>query len=480
VIDAGTITQSVADEPLALGDRQGAARLALVIVWSEAAPERVGEVAILGPPGSVYVFGRGEPPEEEREGAWIAFARHRPGVIAPAARIEAPAISRRQLRVQVQEDALLVTRTGRCPMAVGGRDVDRAVLLPGETLLLKRQMLLLCVPRTDRLPPLRDFPSAACGAFGAPDALGILGESPAAWQLREETAFLAKADGNILVSGPSGAGKELVARAAHALSRRASGPFVARNAATLPPGLVDAELFGHARNYPNPGSPERPGLIGQADGGTLFLDEIGEASHEVQAHLLRVLDAGEYHRLGEATARRADVRLIAATNRAATELKHDLAARLPLRVRVPDLDERREDIPLLSFHLLRHARQANPDIGARFFAGDHPRLDPALVDHLVRRPYTTHVRELDAILWRAMTASPSDVVMLPAEPDPAPPPPKAPRRAPPAEPTVDEIRAAARHHGGNLAQAARALGLANRYALYRLLKRHGIDPDALR
>jgi DNA-binding NtrC family response regulator len=259
---------------------------------------------------------------------------------------------------------------------------------------------------------------------------------------------------------------------------------VARNAATLPPSLVDAELFGHARNYPNPGAPERPGLIGQADGGTLFLDEIGEVSHEVQAHLLRVLDAGEYHRLGEATARRADLRLIAATNRADSELKHDLAARLPLRVKVPDLDERREDIPLLSCHLLRRARQANPEPLDRFFAGDHPRLDPALVDHLVRRPYTTHVRELDAILWRAMTASPSDVVVLPADLDagPAAPPaaPKASRRGPSAEPTVDEIRAAARQNGGNLAQAARALGLANRYALYRLLKRHGIDPDALR
>jgi two-component system nitrogen regulation response regulator GlnG/two-component system response regulator HydG len=159
---------------------------------------------------------------------------------------------------------------------------------------------------------------------------------------------------------------------------------------------------------------------------------------------------------------------------------------------VPDLDERREDIPLLSCHLLRRARQANPEIGARFFAGDHPRLDLALVDHLVRRPYATHVRELDAILWRAMTASTSDVVALPEglppgprpalypdKPGEAAPPPKS-RRAPSPEPTVEEIRAAARHHGGNLAQAARALGLANRYALYRLLKRHGIDPDTLR
>jgi DNA-binding NtrC family response regulator len=148
-------------------------------------------------------------------------------------------------------------------------------------------------------------------------------------------------------------------------------------------------------------------------------------------------------------------------------------------VTVPDLDDRREDVPLLARHLLRRARASNPEIGARFFAGDDPRLDPALVDHLVRRGYSTHVRELDAILWQAMTTSTSTMVMLPPEPVRAATRP-APRRAPAREPTVEEIRAAARQHGGNLAQAARALGLANRYALYRLLKRHGVEPDTLR
>ena len=253
---------------------------------------------------------------------------------------------------------------------------------------------------------------------------------------------------------------------------------MARNAATLPPGLVDAELFGNARNYPNPGAPERPGLIGQADGGTLFLDEIGEASHEVQAHLLRVLDAGEYHRLGEATARRADLRLIAATNRADSELKHDLCARLPLRVKVPDLDERREDIPLLCGHLLRHARQANPEIGARFFSRlTTPRLDPALVDHLVRRPYTTHVRELDAILWRAMTASTSDVVTLPAEPETTPPPsPSARARAaarPPSPPSRKSCAACPAPRRQPRPGGARARARQPLRAVPEVLKRHG-------
>ena len=139
-----------------------------------------------------------------------------------------------------------------------------------------------------------------------------------------------------LLLGESGTGKELAARAVHQLSQRGRQQFVARNAATLPAGLIDAELFGNAKNYPNPGMPERRGLIGEADGGSLFLDEIGELPVELQAHLLRVLDGdGEYQRLGEGVARRSNFRLIAATNRDPSTLKHDLAARFTARIELP-------------------------------------------------------------------------------------------------------------------------------------------------
>src|SRR5262249_49824490 len=152
--------------------------------------------------------------------------------------------------------------------------------------------------------------------------------------------------GHVLLVGPSGCGKELAAQAIHARSTRASRKLVSRNAATLPPGLIDAELFGNVANYPNAGMAERPGLIGEADGSTLFLDEIGELPETLQAHLLRVLDeGGEYQRLGDARRRKSDLRLVAATNRSIDELKPDLAARLPLRVALHGLDERPEDIP---------------------------------------------------------------------------------------------------------------------------------------
>src|SRR5262249_66785 len=162
--------------------------------------------------------------------------------------------------------------------------------------------------------------------------------TPLAWALRDTVAFAARAEGHVLVRGESGSGKELCATAIHRLSTRGERALVARNAATFPAGLVDAELFGNAKNHPNPGTAEREGegLVGEGDGGTLFLDEIGELPAALQAHLLRVLDRnGEYQRLGESRVRRADLRVVAATNRGVAELKHDFAARFTLAVEIP-------------------------------------------------------------------------------------------------------------------------------------------------
>jgi two-component system response regulator HydG len=279
----------------------------------------------------------------------------------------------------------------------------------------------------------------------------------------------------VLLHGESGTGKELAARAVHTLSPRARAPFIARNAATLPAGLIDAELFGNAKNYPNPGMNERGGLIGEADGGTLFLDEIAEIPVEQQAHLLRVLDGdGEYQRLGEAHSRRSDFILVGATNREVSALKHDLGARLTLRLELPPLAARREDIPLLVRHLLLLAAKKSPRIGERFVQESKGgrldvRVDPALIEELLVRAYETHIRELDALLWRAMAGSPGDTVLLTPEL-------RKESRGRETEPTAEQIRAAIKG-AGNVQSAARALGLKSRYALYRLMKRHGIASD---
>jgi two-component system nitrogen regulation response regulator GlnG/two-component system response regulator HydG len=441
---------------------------ALAIAWSQEQPRRAGEVVFFDD-GRRTILGRGGADVDGR----VRFVRQRPGREEPTPGIEGRGISREQLAITSREGRLHIERLGRCALYVNGQLTDRAELAPGDTVLLKSQLLLVCVRRPRRLPPLRDFPSELMGEFGEPDKLGLLGESPAAWELRERLAFAARSGQHLLLVGESGTGKELAAQAAHKLSPRSERAFVAHNAANLPSGIIDAELFGNARNYPNPGMAERPGIVGQADGGTLFLDEIGELPAELQAHLLRVLDQGEYRRLGEASARRADLRVVAATNRDPTALKHDFRARLKLTLELPGLDERLEDVPLLARYLVRRAARGGDAQTQRFLdATGEPRLHSKLVDHLLRHGYATHVRELDQILWTSMSGSREHLLELPDElsrrelsVEPAP--------AARPEPGLEELHAQLAAHQGNVTRAARALGL-SRFALYRLMKKHGL------
>lgn len=404
----------------------GADVTALVIAWSAAEPDRIGEVAIIPDSGNAQTLGRG-PGEDPSEGhARLRFFRLRPASIVEGAPLASPGLSREQLLIAPIPMGARIDRVGKCALEVNGCRVECAEVHSGDVIVLKRELVLLCTRRPAFVPPPRLFPKEKWGHFGDADAVGILGESPHVWRMREAIAFAARADTHVLLLGESGTGKELAARAVHDLSSRSKGPFVARNAATLPSGLIDAELFGNAKNYPNPGMPDRPGLIGQADGGSLFLDEIGELPVELQSHLLRVLDAdGEYQRLGEGTSRRSRFRLIAATNRDIGALKHDFAARFTARVEMPSLEDRREDIPLLVRHLLLRAAQKSPEIAGHFIAlteagYEYPRIHPLLVQHLLQRQYSAHIRELDALLWRAMSESHGDVIEALAEMQPPP------------------------------------------------------------
>ena len=282
---------------------------ALVIAWSAVQPERVGEVAFVPLDGSARLLGRG-PQLEDDQHSRLFFSPQRPAEIHRGAELLGPSISRRQALLAIAEGKILVTKTGSCPMKINGTGVTEGQLGDGDTLTLQDQLVLLCVRRPLTIAPTQSYPKGRAGRFGAPDADGIVGESPAMWKLRDDIAFLSRADGHVLVLGESGVGKEITAHAIHGLCERASNPIVARSAATIPDTLIDAELFGNVGNYPNPGMQDRPGLIGEADGSTLFLDEIGELPPPLQARLLRVLDSeGEYSRLGEARSRKADIRL---------------------------------------------------------------------------------------------------------------------------------------------------------------------------
>ncbi len=233
---------------------------------------------------------------------------------------------------------------------------------------------------------------------------GLVGVSAALTRLR---AFIPKVAGvlvPVLVEGESGVGKELVARAVHHAGPRRQGAFVAVNCAALSDDLVDAELFGHAKGAFTGAALDRRGLIEEAHGGTLFLDEVAELSPRAQAKLLRVLQEGEVRRLGENAPRRVDVRVVSATNRplrdeaAAGRFRHDLRFRLDVvRLAVPPLRERRDDIPVLADHFWRQMMQR---------LRRSARLAPSLVAALAAHDWPGNARELQNVVAAIAAAGP--------------------------------------------------------------------------
>jgi DNA-binding NtrC family response regulator len=223
----------------------------------------------------------------------------------------------------------------------------------------------------------------------------ILGKSAAVRALRALVERVASTRHAVLIEGESGTGKELVARLLHASGDRAEAPFVAENVAALGENLAEAELFGHVRGAFTGADADRQGLFQQADGGTLFLDEIGDTPPSLQAKLLRVLEAREVRPIGATAPLRLDVRVVAATNRdlaadvAAGRFREDLFHRLAVvRVRVPPLRERLEDLPLLLEHFLSR--------GAGELGQAPPRVAPDLLARLAAHPWPGNVRELQA------------------------------------------------------------------------------------
>ena len=468
--------------------------LGLVVIGCPSEPWRIGEIAIVPPGPRSRVFGRGQALAHDACPR-VTLARQRPNLVEIAAPIAIPSLSRRQVLLRSDGHAIHVERVGRAPMYQEELELERARLTPGQTLQLGRQLLFLCVRRPAWLAATSN---ARLNPFGEPDAHGIVGESERIWNVRRWIDFVAEQTGHVLLLGPSGTGKELVARAVHSASARASRPFVSRNAAAIPETLFASEMFGTAKNYPNAGMPERVGLLGQIDGGVLFLDEFGELGPALQAQLLRVLDDGEYQRLGEAGNRHADLRFIAASNRAEAALKHDVAARLTFRIELPGLDVRREDIPLIARRMLLDLAAAQPALAGRFVTrtpyGPEPRVSLELARAWMVHEFTTHVRELERLLWDAIRQSTRDILDAPRELR-APAPvarSEAPSRAAPSSPDgwspplstdgldpdalpASEIQACLDHHNGVLEKSWRALGLKSRYVLARLIEKHGLE-----
>ena len=247
-------------------------------------------------------------------------------------------------------------------------------------------------------------PSEAGEAFRAPGCSPIVGGHPrlrAALRLLERVA---PTESTVLLLGESGTGKELFARALHALSARARGPFAALNVAAIPETLVENELFGHEKGAFTGADRSRPGRFEQAQGGTLLLDEIGELPLAAQGKVLRVLEERTFERVGGGSTRRADVRLVAATNRNLRAMveegafRSDLFFRLDVfPIELPPLRERREDIPALARHLVA-------EIATRH-GGAVPELASEALAVLADEPWPGNVRELANVLERAVILS---------------------------------------------------------------------------
>jgi DNA-binding NtrC family response regulator len=445
----------------------------LVVAYAEEGG-RTGEVLLL-PDGVPAVFGREESAVQDGSEAELRVALHesRSGRAVPAARFADRYISRRQILFERSGGRVRVRNLGKRPMLVRGVPATAAELFPGDAVEIRNRLVFVCTSRPESMPAR----AAASLGVGDADGNGLVGESAVVWALRAQIGFVAEHSGHVLVQGASG--KELIAGALLRLSSRKGRRLVSRNATTFPATLIDAEVFGTAANYPNAGMPERPGLFGEAEGSTLFLDEIAELPQDLQTHLLRVLDeGGDYQRLGDARRRTANVRLVGATNRPLESLRPDLLARFRHVLHVPGLNERRDDIMLIARHLVRRAAMEDPNLAARFFDRDEPRFATSLASALVRHVYTTHVRELDALLWVALATSPGDRLSLTREVSEKIAQQSDERSGGPArEITRDVIIESLARHGGVRERVWRELGLASRFVLTRLMKKHGVDTE---
>ncbi|MFO6420939.1 nitrogen regulation protein NR(I) [Hylemonella sp. W303a] len=237
----------------------------------------------------------------------------------------------------------------------------------------------------------------------------MLGQAPAMQDVFRAIGRLSQSNVTVLITGESGSGKELVARALHKHSPRAQGPFVAINTAAIPKDLLESELFGHERGAFTGAQTMRRGRFEQAEGGTLFLDEIGDMPFDLQTRLLRVLSDGHFYRVGGHSAVKANVRVIAATHQDLEQrvkegvFREDLFHRLNvIRLRLPALRERKEDVPMLTRHFLQQS--------ARQLGVEPKRISDAALEKLSRFSFPGNVRQLENVCHWLTVMAPAQVI----------------------------------------------------------------------
>jgi DNA-binding NtrC family response regulator len=303
----------------------------------------------------------------------------------------------------------------------------------------------------------------------------LVGQSPPMVQLFEAIVDVAQTDATVLITGETGTGKELVARAIHAQSPRCYAPFIAINCGAFTEQLLESELFGHEKGAFTDAQYTKKGRLEMANAGTLFLDEVGDISMKMQIDLLRVLETREFSRVGGTATLRSDFRVIAATNQDLQEeiqkktFRRDLFYRLNvIHLQVPALRERTEDIPLLAQHFLwRYATETNKKIDS---------IQPEAMEAMRRYPWPGNVRELENAIERAVVMGKTRQIRLIDLPLAIP----LEGAAEMEKLSLEEME---RQHiarvlatgGGNLSNVAKILHI-NRSTLYQKIKKYGLAP----
>lgn len=320
---------------------------------------------------------------------------------------------------------------------------------------------------------------------------GFVGASPAMNRVYDTIDMLAKTDVTVLVTGESGTGKNLAARAIHDLSSRSARPFVRVSCPTVPENILESELFGYAKGAFTHAATDRKGLFEEADGGTIFLDEIGDISPSIQTKLLQVLEDHEFKPLGRPRSVKVDVRVIAATNRNLEqklddrEFREDLYYRLcVVELPMPALSERREDIPLLvDFFIERFCKE---------YERSRKTVSTDVFSRLMAHDWKGNVRELENIIKRAVVMAPEAVVSLSDIGWSEAPPPSAActdgisamayreaKQAVLEEFNTRYVREALEKSGGNVTHAAQASGM-ERQSFQQIMRKCNIQSDTFR
>ncbi len=306
---------------------------------------------------------------------------------------------------------------------------------------------------------------------------GMIGKSPAMRKVFDLIKIVAKSESTVLIQGESGSGKELTARAIHSLSSRKDKPFVAINCSAIPESLLESELFGYKAGAFTDAKKDKPGLFAKADKGTLFLDEIGDISKSLQVKLLRVLQESEYYPLGSATPEKADVRIIAATNKdlkkmtKTGEIRPDFYYRINvININLPPLRERKEDIPLLVNHFI--------DKFNKMYGGKIEDISPEALKALMNYDFPGNARELENVVERGFVLAQGRIIKkehLPENLQESKPVPVIEIASSMREMEAIYIMAALKRNGWNRKKTAADLNI-DPSTLYRKMKKLGLKP----